>query len=840
MLLWTDVFATTKTSTGTGSWNTAGSWSPSGVPAAGDAVIIAAGHTITIDINTTSLLSLTVNGTLIVGSNNTDRSVTITGSVIINPAGVLNTAGNGGNSVLIGGDLTNNGVFDANIGGARLDLTFIGTTNQTIGGTGNTTDFNLITVNNTGATNNNIVEVSSNSFTVAGTSFLALTSGFFKVSGSFSLSNAFFTTAGYTINADEGFWLNNPNVMVDAQNASVFLSGLLRISAGTYNIGTNSGQSLQYSGNTSQIIIEGGTLTIPGRLSRDATSSSTTTYSQGGGTVSVGSLGSADITRAIFEIANAGSSFTMSGGTIIVHRSSSFTSDFLNQAGTSSVTGGTIQIGGSGTPGSQVIRIFSTVPVFNLTLNASNGPTARLVSGDLIVKNNVSIAFGTILNANNLNLLVAHNWTNNGAFTPGTGTVTFNGSTSQTINGSNSTTFSNLTINNSDATGVTFNTAQTVTSVLTLTDGYLNTFDNTSLLTLNDNATVTGASDASFVTGPVRKIGNDAFTFPVGKSEGGFYQPVSISALANTTDDFTAEYVRSTASGLNFAVADPIKNVSNCDYWNLLKNSVAPVNLSVTLSWNANSSCNASPYITNPSTLTIAHYNGTAWEQLGSTTGSFAGTITSGTVTRDDVDIIAPTFYALANTDDGDNPLPVKFGSLKGYAKNSGVQLDWETYTEENVSHYEVQRSANGNQYSNIALVFATNSPGRSKYNLFDGSPLPGINFYRIKSIDNDGRTSYSAIIRVELGKKDGDITIYPNPVKGGQFSFQSGDLPKGDYVIKIYDNNGKQLHSEGLKHSGGAIAQTITLPAAVKAGVYLVQMDNENTRVMNQLFVVQ
>jgi hypothetical protein len=97
------VEAATKTSTGTGGWNTAGTWSPGGVPANGDDGIIAATHVVTVDTNTNSLASLTVSGTLTVGNNNTDRTVTVTGLVQVNSGGTLNTAGNGGNDLIIGG-----------------------------------------------------------------------------------------------------------------------------------------------------------------------------------------------------------------------------------------------------------------------------------------------------------------------------------------------------------------------------------------------------------------------------------------------------------------------------------------------------------------------------------------------------------------------------------------------------------------------------------------------------------------------------------------------------------------------------------------------------------------
>jgi len=59
-------------------------------------------------------------------------------------------------------------------------------------------------------------------------------------------------------------------------------------------------------------------------------------------------------------------------------------------------------------------------------------------------------------------------------------------------------------------------------------------------LTLNDNCTAINANNTSYVDGPVTKVGDDAFAFPVGRSNQ--YHPISISPPSNSSDQFTAEY----------------------------------------------------------------------------------------------------------------------------------------------------------------------------------------------------------------------------------------------------------------------------------------------------------
>lgn len=125
--------AVTKTSTGSGSWSIAGTWSPSGVPAAGDNVVIASGHTVTMN-NNYSITDVTVNmgglltftsGRTLTASGNlvVNGTVTMSGGNISFTAGKSFTIGSGGNftwepgtNTLAGASLFTNGIenFAAN------------------------------------------------------------------------------------------------------------------------------------------------------------------------------------------------------------------------------------------------------------------------------------------------------------------------------------------------------------------------------------------------------------------------------------------------------------------------------------------------------------------------------------------------------------------------------------------------------------------------------------------------------------------------------------------------------------------------------------------------------
>ena len=142
-----------------------------------------------------------------------------------------------------------------------------------------------------------------------------------------------------------------------------------------------------------------------------------------------------------------------------------------------------------------------------------------------------------------------------------------------------------------------------------------------------DGATVSGASNVSFVDGWIYKIGDDPFTFPIG--DGNVYAPLRISAPTSPNATIRAYYQRENASEIG-PITDPgLFNVSNCEYWTLDPQGENN-NLDVTVSWNTASGCGSSPYISNVSEVTLAVLGQGRWSSHG---GSGIGTTTNGSVT---------------------------------------------------------------------------------------------------------------------------------------------------------------------------------------------------------------
>jgi hypothetical protein len=93
---------------------------------------------------------------------------------------------------------------------------------------------------------------------------------------------------------------------------------------------------------------------------------------------------------------------------------------------------------------------------------------------------------------------------------------------------------------------------------------------------------------------------------------------------------------------------------------------------------------------------------------------------------------------------------------LNNNNNNNRVDLKWSTEKETNLSHFIVERSTDGINFSDAALVFAYgNTTSKSDYVFADNISKiqSGVIYYRISSIGSDGKNQYSEIQVIRTGK---------------------------------------------------------------------------------------
>jgi PKD repeat protein len=332
-----------------------------------------------------------------------------------------------------------------------------------------------------GTSVNNILDIQTSSF-VAPSNFLTLTNGAFKLSTTGVSTIIPYTTAA-TIPQSGAIWLNSALSSISTQ-AGLTMYGNITVSNGVFNIGNAADQDLLSNGG--YLTINNGTLNIAGKYYAVGINN-LSKFSITGGSVIVPYIGSTNTTIAPFQIAGAGSQFNMNGGSLIIPREGGTGAQNLGfvNTGTSggSVTGGTLQIGSSSSPASQIIQINSNFSVGNILVNSSN-VNASLLTNSLSVINDVAINSGT-LTSSNLNISLGGNWNNNGGmFVSGSETVAFLGTSSQTIFKTGGETFNNITFSNAGT--------KTLLSAITASNCLINSGSNLDVNTANNQLSIKG------------------------------------------------------------------------------------------------------------------------------------------------------------------------------------------------------------------------------------------------------------------------------------------------------------------------------------------------------------
>lgn len=389
--------------------------------------------------------------------------------------------------------------------------------------------------------------------------------------------------------------------------------------------------------------------------------------------------------------------------------------------------------------------------------------------------------------------------------------VKFDGDSNAVINqlGTQDVEFNNLIIEKTDA-HLTLNKKVGINDAAQFISGNIIN-DTASLLTFKAGSVASGASDSSHVEGVVAKIGNVAFTFPIGKNNK--YAPLGISAPSNSADEFTAAYFEASphVSGYDSSMKDvSIDHISQNEYW-ICDRTAGTSDVAVILGWDSS----RSGIVNNLGDLLVCRWDGTSWknEGQGSNTGSFAnGTVTSNTVTT-----FSP--FTLGSST-ANNPLPITLVNFEVRKNSDNAQLFWTTENEKNIQEFVVERSSDGINFETIESISAKGfHDEQTHYEVFDTQPLQAINYYRLKIYSTDGSWVNSEIRALDFTKKM-QASLYPNPVKNTLHINADIEIK----AIEIYDVSGKIIfRTEDKKISELNMS-------SFDAGVYFIKIHQAET----------
>jgi hypothetical protein len=184
------------------------------------------------------------------------------------------------------------------------------------------------------------------------------------------------------------------------------------------------------------------------------------------------------------------------------------------------------------------------------------------------------------------------------------------------------------------------------------------------------------------------------------------------------------------------------------------------------------------------------------------------------------------------------SPVPVVFSSITAKAANANANIvNWSVAAESGIVKYTVERSGDGSSFTAIGSVAADDA---GSYAYTDAAVLQGANYYRVVAIGTTGVETYSAIVKVDAsGSNAPQITIYPNPVTGGTVNIEMVNEPAGAYGVQLLNAIGQLVYRAQITIAGGASTQSISLPDALAAGFYRLDIITPNgERVTNKIVI--
>lgn len=167
--------------------------------------------------------------------------------------------------------------------------------------------------------------------------------------------------------------------------------------------------------------------------------------------------------------------------------------------------------------------------------------------------------------------------------------------------------------------------------------------------------------------------------------------------------------------------------------------------------------------------------------------------------------------------------LPIDLISFKADKKNNTTDLKWQTENQDNFSHFELERSANGtDEFTSIARIEATKATtGNYNFNDANAARLSQKAYYRLKMVDMDGQFKFSAVVVVTFDNA-ASIMVTPNLLTAGEMiSVNIAGNNQSKYEVKLFDMSGKMI-SQQATNSRMQIAT-----AGLRKGMYIVSVNN-------------
>jgi hypothetical protein len=399
--------------------------------------------------------------------------------------------------------------------------------------------------------------------------------------------------------------------------------------------------------------------------------------------------------------------------------------------------------------------------------------------------------------------------------------INFNGSAAQSASFGTVSNRVNIRVSNSQGVSLASNLTLANSSIVYLTSGSL------SLGNFNLDLSSTGTTISDFASNKyIRTNGSGFFRRTVNSSTGSQFFPVGNSTYNPVTMTNTG-----TSDVFSVNVADAVLEAGTTGQelatdvvdrtWTINENTAGGSNASVTLQWNATDELQN--FVR--SSCYISRHTGTAWQGTTATAATGSGPYTQ---TRSGITAFSP--FAVGSN----GVLPITLTQFRAEAQGQHTLLRFATATEINNEYFSIERSAEGLEFSEIGRVQgAGNSTQPQQYRFVDESPRRGLNYYRLRQVDTDGRYAYSPIVHL-LFEATSALLLSPSPATD-LLRAELDAAPDTDARWFLFDAAGRQAQS-GIWPAGSTRLE-IRLDG-LQSGAYVFRYQNGRQALSKQLQV--
>ncbi len=214
----------------------------------------------------------------------------------------------------------------------------------------------------------------------------------------------------------------------------------------------------------------------------------------------------------------------------------------------------------------------------------------------------------------------------------------------------------------------------------------------------------------------------------------------------------------------------------------------------------------------------------TVWETIGTSTFTMNSNMLLGmAVCSRQANLDVSVFDSVQISSDC-SLLPLKVVNYQAAWNKSNIDLIWTVLNEENNEDFILLRSTDGKLFGKVATINSVGN-GTHHYNWTDYTPNKGNNFYKLLELDKDGTVKELGIRLVRSNKISALWSIYPNPIRNGNFILKNNAHLNKEIDIKLFDGVGKLLIHQIKQITSDSLP--LSFGSALKTGEYWLQIDS-------------